>query len=821
MGPIHIPGYTIERELGVGGMARVYLAVQTSLERRVALKVMAPALAADPSFSKRFLREARTIAALTHPNVVAIYEVGVTAEQLHYFSMQYLPGGDLAQRMRRGIEPAETVRVLCGIAKALGFAHQQEVVHRDVTPGNVMFDASDTPVLTDFGIARALSGSSRITSTGVSIGTSSYMSPEQARGGDVDARSDLYSLGVLAFEALTGKTPYQGVDGFAVAYAHVFEPIPRLPAEFRAWQPFIDKALAKDPRDRFQSADEMIEALQAIPLGGKVAAALPVRSGATTGFIDRIAAARPVRAGGETRQGLARWALALVLLGGLAAVGYGVYRQFSVPATVPVTGPVATPAAPAPAQAPPATPGAVAETPDAEPVAGPVAGADSSDMPEDLLMPESDPALLPDAAAYGPKLPAERLRALLDFGQDLLRTQRLLLPAEANAVLMFGRVLDIEPGNAEAIAGMSAVVDAYLTLARIEFDGGRIDTGRSYLDRARQVAATPGLDRAALEQRLDAEWQRRVEGPLVRARAAIEAWKGSEAEAAIREVLAYEPDHREAQALLKTARAIGKPGWVFRDSADAPELVIVGTGEVMLRGARRGGDVRTPISVAFAVSRGEITKAEFGRFVEATRHRLTDAPCRDRGGFFSASRERTWRAPGFKQGEDHPVVCVGHADAAAYVEWLSRSTGQRYRLPSEAEWQYLAAQVKSRPCASGNRADQSYRGAEGGSKAQSCDDGHAYTAPTRRLEAAAPGVYDLEGNVREWVADCANDSHAGRPTNQSVRTQGDCGERMVMGTAWHSGSDEAAVMVRRAEPRERLDNTIGFRVVRELPARQD
>lgn len=821
MGPIHIPGYTIERELGVGGMARVYLAVQTSLERRVALKVMAPALAADPSFSKRFLREARTIAALTHPNVVAIYEVGVTAEQLHYFSMQYLPGGDLAQRMRRGIEPAETVRVLSGIAKALGFAHQQEVVHRDVTPGNVMFDASDTPVLTDFGIARALSGSSRITSTGVSIGTSSYMSPEQARGGDVDARSDLYSLGVLAFEALTGKTPYQGVDGFAVAYAHVFEPIPRLPGEFRAWQPFIDKALAKDPRDRFQSADDMIEALQAIPLAGKAAAAMPVRSGATTGFIDRIAAARPARAGGAARQAVARWALALVLLGGLAAVGYGVYLQFAAPSEVPVAGPAPAVPAPAPVSAPPAVGLATTEAEESPVAAAPEGGADSTAMPEELLVPESDPVLVPNAADYGPKLPAERMRALLEFGQDLLRSQRLLLPAEANAVLMFSRVLEIEPGNAEAIAGMGAVVDAYLVLARIEFDGGRIDTGRSYLERARQVAATPGLDRAVLEQRLDAEWQRRVEGPLVRARAAIEAWKGGEAEAAVREVLAYEPDNGEAKALLKKAQAIGKPGWIFRDSASAPELVIAGSGEVMLRGARRGGDVRVPIALPFAVSRGEITRAEFSRFVEATRHRLTDAPCRDRGGFFSASRERTWRAPGFKQGEDHPVVCVGHADAVAYAEWLSRSTGQRYRLPSEAEWQYLAAQVKSRPCATGNRADQSYRSAEGGSKAQSCNDGHAYTAPSRRLEAAAPGVYDLEGNAREWVADCANDSHAGRPADQSARTQGDCGERMVMGTAWHSGSEEAAVMVRRSEPRERLDNTIGFRVVREFPAGTD
>lgn len=825
MGPIHIPGYVIERELGVGGMARVYLAVQTSLERRVALKVMAPALAADPSFSKRFLREARTIAALTHPNIVAIYEVGVTAEQLHYFSMQYLPGGDLAQRLRRGIDAAQTVRVLCGIAKALGFAHQHGVVHRDVTPGNVMFDASDTPILTDFGIARALSDSSRITSTGVSIGTSSYMSPEQARGGEVDARSDLYALGVLAFEALTGKPPYQGVDGFAVAYAHVFEPIPRLPAELRVWQPFIDKALAKDPRDRFQSADEMIAALQSLPVGGTAVATVPARASATTGLIDRIAAGRPGRPaqadGGRKRSAAPRWVIAALLAGGLAAIAFGVYRSIvaekaQAPATAPArVAPVVAQPAPSTAAIPAAPPAPLAPAP---PLAEAAATFASAGVPEESLEPASEPVLLPNAADYGPPLPAERIQALIEFGRELLRTQRLQFPAEANAVLMFARVLEMQPGNADAIAGLSEVVDAYLALARSEFDAGKVQAGRAYLDRARQVAARPGLDRAALERRLDEEWNRRVEGPLVRARAALEAWKGVEAEVALKEVLAYEPDHREAQALLQRAKAIGKPGWVFRDAADAPELVIVGPGEVMLGGARRGGDVRAAITRPFAVSRGEVTVAEFARFVEATRHRVSELPCRDRGGFFSASRERTWRAPGFRQGDDHPVVCVAFADAVAYTEWLSRRTGQRYRLPSEAEWQYLAAAVRSRPCATGNRADQSYRRAEGGNRSLPCDDGHAYTAPSRSLEAAATGVYDLEGNVREWVADCASDSHAGRPADQSARTQGNCGERMVMGSAWHSGADEPAVVVRRSEPRERLDNTIGFRVVREIQA---
>ncbi|MCB1636059.1 MAG: serine/threonine protein kinase, partial [Xanthomonadales bacterium] len=340
MARVTIPGYTIERELGSGGMAKVYLAIQHSLERKVALKVMSPILAADESFSKRFLREARTIAGLTHPNIVAIYEVGVTVDNLHFFAMQHLPGGDFASRMREGVSEAELRRVLGGIGRALGFAHERGFVHRDVTPANILFDPTGNPVLTDFGIARAVGGSTRITHTGVSIGTSIYMSPEQARGAEVDARSDLYSLGVLAYEALTGDVPYKGADSFAVAYAHVFEPIPRLPTERGNWQGLIDKALAKDPRDRYGSAEEFCAALSVMGAGGESAttqkmATLPgssskelVRPAAVTQLVEAVGKRMKRSQGQGFGPKLALGALALVAV---LALGYGVYSQWAQP----------------------------------------------------------------------------------------------------------------------------------------------------------------------------------------------------------------------------------------------------------------------------------------------------------------------------------------------------------------------------------------------------------------------------------------------------------------------------------------------------------
>ncbi len=260
---IEIPGFEIRRELGKSAHASVYLALQTSLDREVALKVMAATLASDAAFGARFLQEARTLASLAHPNIVPVYDVDAEAGQ-HYFSMQYLPGGDFAARAAQVMADAELVATLQGIAEALDYVHQRGLVHRDVRPSNILYDESGAPVLTDFGIARAVGASAGNTGTDFSADSGHYMSPEQARGASLDARADLYSLGALTYFGLVGKPPYDGPDGFAVAYAHVFEPIPRLPAARSHWQDLIDRALAKEPAQRFVNAREFIDALAAI-----------------------------------------------------------------------------------------------------------------------------------------------------------------------------------------------------------------------------------------------------------------------------------------------------------------------------------------------------------------------------------------------------------------------------------------------------------------------------------------------------------------------------------------------------------------------------
>lgn len=257
----NIPGFSIQRELGHGGMATVYLALQESLRRLVALKVMAPALAADRNFSERFLKEARTIAQLSHPHIVAIFDVGVVAHA-HYLALEYVAGGDLKSRIRGGpLAPADAFRIVREIATALGYAHTKDFVHRDVKPENILFRDNGTAVLTDFGIARAVSSGTRMTGMGMSIGTPHYMSPEQARGKDVDGRADLYALGIVLYEMLTGTVPYDAEETVAIGIMHVTEPVPVLPQALSGHQVLLDRLLAKEPNERYRTAEALIDAI--------------------------------------------------------------------------------------------------------------------------------------------------------------------------------------------------------------------------------------------------------------------------------------------------------------------------------------------------------------------------------------------------------------------------------------------------------------------------------------------------------------------------------------------------------------------------------
>jgi sugar lactone lactonase YvrE/predicted Ser/Thr protein kinase len=249
-------GYRLEELLGRGGMGVVFRARDQRLERNVALKLLVPELASDRRFRERFLRESVLLASLDHPNVIPIYDAGEADGRL-FIAMRYVEGGDLGDLLRAGpLEPEATLALCSQVAEALDAAHERGLVHRDVKPSNVLLDAREHVYLADFGLTRHIAGGDAPTMETRSLGTIDYIAPEQIRGEDVDGRADLYSLGCLLYECLTGAPPFRRPSDLAVAFAHLEEE-PPAPPELVA---LMQKALAKAPEDRYQSGRELVDA---------------------------------------------------------------------------------------------------------------------------------------------------------------------------------------------------------------------------------------------------------------------------------------------------------------------------------------------------------------------------------------------------------------------------------------------------------------------------------------------------------------------------------------------------------------------------------
>jgi len=257
---LQVPGYTILKQIGRGGMSTVVLARRSEDAHEVALKILFCA-GSDSQALKAFGQEYTLISTLQHPNVIRVYERAF-ARDYAYIAMEHLVGGDLNQRIRCGINPEQALTYLRQIAQGLAAVHALDIVHRDLKPGNVVFRDDDTPAITDFGVAHALRGPGEVDYKEPMVGTPYYMSPEQCAGAVADRRSDLYSLGVILYQMLAGRRPFAAdtVDG--LMNAHMAAPLPRLPQHSTALQPLLDGLLAKDPDDRFQSADELLAGIE-------------------------------------------------------------------------------------------------------------------------------------------------------------------------------------------------------------------------------------------------------------------------------------------------------------------------------------------------------------------------------------------------------------------------------------------------------------------------------------------------------------------------------------------------------------------------------
>ncbi|NJC99013.1 MAG: hypothetical protein C3F07_04225 [Anaerolineales bacterium] len=392
MQPEKIGRYEIKAELGRGGMATVYQGYDPRFEREVAVKVLpSELLHSDPQFRLRFEREAKIIAQLEHPSIVPVYDVGDEGGQ-PYFVMRYMNGGSLSERIKSKVMSIqEAVRILGQIAPGLDEAHAKGIVHRDLKPSNILFDSKGVPYISDFGIAKLSQAQGSSVTGSAIIGTPAYMAPEQASGETVDGRSDIYALGIILFEMLTGRQPYEADTPMAVAIKHITEPVPhileanpKLPKEVDT---IIQTAMAKNKEERYATAVEMVEALRSVGVDGETA----LRTRAMKGAAPKTVLAG-AKVAAQPKPAFNMWFVIVpILLLGMLGGGYLVFNGINRPVETEPPAAIATQtSAPATATSEPVQP-----TEDVSVVAAP------TDTPTDTPIPMTDTPAVPQLPVLG------------------------------------------------------------------------------------------------------------------------------------------------------------------------------------------------------------------------------------------------------------------------------------------------------------------------------------------------------------------------------------------------------------------------------------
>lgn len=457
-----VPGYNIHGMLGRGGMAVVWLATQESLQRKVAIKILLDN--SDRGFNERFINEARFLASITHPRVLTVHDIARLPDGRHYIAMEFLPGGDLQQRMSKGIEPAEATGIIRDVAEGLAVVHARGIIHRDIKPANILFRSDGVAVLTDFGIARTLVQDSDLTQAGLAVGSPSYSSPEQAQSKPLDQRSDIYSLGVILLEMLLGENPFRADSPTQTAINHIQKPIPPLPGKLRVFQPLLRKMLAKSPDKRFHDCHQLLQALD------ETRALLTGDTGNRGDFSGQTLMVRH----NPARLMLARlvrplvWLMPLVLLAAVAAVYFNNTQAIrktlgNLTAVVPGIQTPTTPAKPAPSDAtvktsdgPQDSPGDTAGRQPPIDTAATDQGDTSAEAADQPPVPPAEP-VLPETSAPGEPARPDPVELLLMEAESRLEAGKLTIPDKDNATWFYEQALALDPDNQQALAGMGRI----------------------------------------------------------------------------------------------------------------------------------------------------------------------------------------------------------------------------------------------------------------------------------------------------------------------------------------------------------------------------
>lgn len=815
-----IPGYKIVRELGQGGMSRVYLAIQENFEREVALKVMLPELLADATFSERFLREAKIVGQLSHPHIVAVFDVGVH-ENHHYISMSYHDDGDLKGRVKNGITPQESLFVVQQVAQALDFAHKQGFVHRDIKPENVLFRKDGTVVLSDFGISKAMDSNTNMTSTGTAIGTPRYMSPEQAGGKKVDGRADLYSLGVMLFEMLTGKVPYDAEDSIAIAVMHVTEPVPVLPEHLQLYQPLIDRMMAKQPDERYQTGAEIVIDIhsyltsQSPSISGPTGTVMVNTAAAITNSQQTVAAsisqktavldagavqadsgARhiPVQDAGEQAEkkgGKAGLIAGLMVLVLAAAGGFYFYSQSAKPVKN--------------VSQEQATDNNQRGTQD-EPATDPVVSSAPSVLIIDSLPEDADIYIDGRYQGITPvKLPDITGEVELKIKKDGYTTwEKKLNLSEGETENVFARLektasetgeippasIVKKPAAATDPAGKQGGAPAnYALFVVLDPSDARV----SILNSDKKFFNGINLQKGTYDLGISKNGYKTV-------KKTISLTRNMQLKVTLEK-------QKKAPEKLSAGKIISDK---LKSGGTSPEMVVLPVssfkfGSPEFEVGRTSHDVNQTeikISKQFAIGRYETTFDDFEKYTGNTGAR----PAKDRKRWGRGRR---------------PVINVSWKDATAYAAWLSDQTGHKYRLPTEQEWEYAAragsqTAFSTGACISPEQSNFNY--SKRHAKCKRGGKEHNKTVVVGTYAANAWGVYDMHGNVWEWTGDCWVDSKGTTKLFDNLMggAKDGCKRRVVRGGAYNSRPAELRSAHRFKFPTLKSNSATGFRLVREL-----
>ncbi|MGL4315928.1 MAG: protein kinase domain-containing protein [Pseudomonas sp.] len=488
---LEIPGYRVHGQLGKGGMAEVFLATQESLHRKVAIKVLLRA--EDEAFSQRFVKEAHIVASLNHPAIITIYDIDRLADGRYYLAMEFFPGGDLARHKGELFAAERALEIVRQIASGLAVVHDKGLVHRDVKPANILFRDDGTAVLTDFGVAKDLDLDSELTQFGIAVGSPAYSSPEQAQCQPLDARSDIYSLGVILLEMLTGSNPYRGGNYTQTVMNHVQLPMPALPDALVAFQRVLARMLAKAPDERFSDCRALLAALDEVELSDldetQIRPAMLPTPAAVEPPVPAIVPAKRVR---RSAMPLLAGLTLLVLIGTLTSGWFYLQERAQIDGLLAqaeqrfAAGQLIEPAEDSAEhffrealRLDDDNDAALLglERIKAMRIAGFIGLAEQRLSEGLLLLPEQDSAdyyyrqaLALDASDAGAlaglqKVLDARIAQALDKAEQSIADKRLLLPAEDSAVYYYRQILGWAPGHEQATAGLQRVATLYRDLA--------------------------------------------------------------------------------------------------------------------------------------------------------------------------------------------------------------------------------------------------------------------------------------------------------------------------------------------------------------------